>query len=256
LAHPPSRRSLAPPSRPSLDALTIPPSPPDARFDDPKIPQGSCGECRRVQAAAQAAAANASAAHCGPSASALEFECDATGHLTQRDGVGAASLPGASLAPLVAATAAGASAASLRIAARAAATHLTLPGCAPVLRWRRGSAESRLLSDARPAHDDSCRSYLTSLARRSFGVRMPQGADAEAVRLRGLTPSVALAYGLVPCLGKAVPGEQAAAQHKRPGPASSPSREHAADRSPPHQQRHSSASNHMLLGARASSLSL
>jgi hypothetical protein len=228
--------------------------PPDARFDDPTFARGSCSECRRVQAAAQAAATNASSSHCGPDI-VLEFGCDASAPLLQRGGMGSTALPGASSALFVAAAAAGASPATAAAAGGNGATPSTLPACAPVLRWRGGSTAVRHLNEARPARHDVCRSHLASLARRSFGVRMPPSASDEPVRLRGLTPSVALAYGLVPCLGKAVAGEQAAAQRHRLGSDSAPSSRQAADRLQP-QQRHVPANNHMLLGrARALSLS-
>lgn len=244
LTHPPGRQGLAQPHHP----LPHPLSPPDARFDDPKLGQGSCEECRRVQAAAQVAAINASAAHCEPDVgAALEFRCESSAPSIQRTGMGSAALLGASLAPFVAATAAGAFAATAAAAGGGGAIPSTLPTCAPVLRWRGGSTAARHLSDSRPADEDRCRSHLASLARRSFGVRMPRDEDVEAVRLRGLTPSVALVYGLVPCLGKAVAGEEAAAQRQRLGPASVAVLGQASDSFPP-QQRHSQGNKHLLLG--------
>jgi hypothetical protein len=205
-----------------------------------------------VQAAAQAAAANASFPHCG-SDLVLEFGCDASAPLLHRGGVGSTALPGASLALFVAAAAAGASPATAAAAGGHGATRATLPACSPVLRWRRGNTATWHLSEGRPAEGDACRSHLVSLARRSFGVRMPPSASDEVVRLRGLTPSVALAYGLVPCLGKAVAGEQAAAQRQRSESDLAPLSRQAEDRLPP-QQRHARAYNHVLLG-RARALS-
>jgi len=57
--------------------------------------------------------------------------------------------------------------------------------------------------------DEPCRAHLTELVHRALGVRVPRGAE-RTVALRSTTPSIALAYGLVPCFGKAIAGEQGA----------------------------------------------
>jgi len=71
-------------SSPAVDAAAgIAPCVYTAKFDDQAVPPGSCDECSRIQAAAEAAAANATARACGGDrahlGAHLSFECEPRG---------------------------------------------------------------------------------------------------------------------------------------------------------------------------------
>ena len=195
-----------------------------ARYDDVAIPSGSCSECRRVMAAAQAVAINNTAAACGGVELSLAFRCDAFAPAPlRRQGDGTAPESGAASRSHTAMAATGRTLSDDRGGTHRPST------CAPMVMWSfmkagRGiSAKPSVFSAGAPSNAiEGCRSVWLSLARSALGVHVPWGPHAQPIRLRGLTPSFALAYGLSPCLGKAMSMEQVAARGKNKGVGGTP----------------------------------